>query len=233
MAKKSSKREKRHRDFASDRWRCQQLWLSKYGDHHRTTATIQKHIRLRNYLNISQDVVIDYEYFTDDNTANKKKKATAVVTVLDKAPTHNAQTNLSLLLLCQPCDLLEPSSPPSGLLATNEQVAPTPLASSSNLLVREIVSVKLAQMIDTVEKRNNNNLESYLMASYPRKYRSITSTADAPWMSSGKSSRQEQLKGSWQTKQHSNELTKYLQVLLGNDPKYGTLLLKTVLKSNK
>ena len=71
------------------------------------------------------------------------------------------------------------------------------------------------------------------MASYLCKYRSVTSTAGDHWMSLGQSNRQEQLKGSWQTKQHSNKLTKYLQVLSGNNPKYGSLLLKTVLKSNK
>ena len=44
MSKKSSSVAKQMRDYRHDRWRCQQLWQSKYGQNIQTTAIIRKHI---------------------------------------------------------------------------------------------------------------------------------------------------------------------------------------------
>ena len=57
----SQKRDMRFQDFATDRWKCQQLWLSKHGEKNCTSATVQKHVEITNYLNILQDVVLEYE----------------------------------------------------------------------------------------------------------------------------------------------------------------------------
>ena len=73
ISKKSSNVSKRLRHFKHDRWRCQQLWQSKYGDKTQTTATVRKHIWTQNYLNIKQDVKIDY---TSHQYKNIKKKET-------------------------------------------------------------------------------------------------------------------------------------------------------------
>ena len=60
MRKKSSRAPKRFRDILQ-RWSCQQLWLTKYGEDSRKDSTVQKHVRIRHYLNISQEVVLDYK----------------------------------------------------------------------------------------------------------------------------------------------------------------------------
>ena len=79
LGKKSSTKMKRSREFNSDRWKCQQLWQSKFGTEKRQVATVRKHVRVRNYLNIEQEVIINYqnEYNngdTNSNITNIKKK---------------------------------------------------------------------------------------------------------------------------------------------------------------
>ena len=97
MAKKSSKRKKQLCDYASDQWRCQQLWLSKYGDYHCTTAKIINHICVQNYLNISQDVVIDYKDFI--HNTNKKNK-TATIFFWTKLQQSTTLKQISLRSFC-------------------------------------------------------------------------------------------------------------------------------------
>ena len=58
MSKKSCRAPKRFRDI-SDRWKCQQLWLSKHAEDKQNKATVQRHFCVRNYLNIAQEVVLD------------------------------------------------------------------------------------------------------------------------------------------------------------------------------
>ena len=71
---------KRSREFNSDRWKCQQLWQSKFRTEKRQVATVRKHAWVRNYLNIEQEVIINYqnEYNNGDTNSDitnlKKKK---------------------------------------------------------------------------------------------------------------------------------------------------------------
>ena len=60
MSKKSSRGRKRFRDIC-ERWKCQQLWLSKHAEDKQHKSTVQKHFRVQNYLNIAQEVVLDYQ----------------------------------------------------------------------------------------------------------------------------------------------------------------------------
>ena len=80
MSKKSSREPKRFRDL-SDRWKCQQLWLSRHAEDKRSKTTVQKHFRVRNYLNIAQEVVLDCESLAESkhnsiNVVNNLSTAT-------------------------------------------------------------------------------------------------------------------------------------------------------------
>eukprot|EP00957_Ditylum_brightwellii_P032417 2456526-Ditylum_brightwellii.AAC.1 len=59
MMRKSSYKQKKFCHLHENN-RCKQLWLSKYGGNNRCTCTSQRHVRVRNYLNIVLDVKIVY-----------------------------------------------------------------------------------------------------------------------------------------------------------------------------
>ena len=59
ICKKSSKGQKRIRDYTTDRWKCQQLWLSTFGEANHTNATVRMHVRVQKKLNILQEAVIE------------------------------------------------------------------------------------------------------------------------------------------------------------------------------
>ena len=138
MRKKSSRAPKRFRDI-SQRWSCQQLWLTKYGEDSRKDSTVQKHVRIRHYLNISQEVVLDYKsislnYGNNSDSITKTSKTIAASTT------------------CH-------SNPPSKRLKRREDKSNTltndsgELHLSTNMLVREIVATKLDEMVKSVEER--------------------------------------------------------------------------------
>ena len=60
MSKKSSVGKKRFRDYHSDRWRCQQPWLSKYGQSTASQGKMRLFYRVRNYLGIETALVLDH-----------------------------------------------------------------------------------------------------------------------------------------------------------------------------
>ena len=60
----SNTRKKRKRNVDLDeRNRCKQYWLSTWNDDSRTTSKVQRHVTVRKYLGIAQDVIIDKTYF--------------------------------------------------------------------------------------------------------------------------------------------------------------------------
>ena len=60
----SHTRQKRKREVDLDeRNRCKQYWLSTWNDDSRTTSKVQRHVTVRKYLGIAQDVIIDKTYF--------------------------------------------------------------------------------------------------------------------------------------------------------------------------
>ena len=46
LTKKSSCKQKQSRHFKSDRWKCHQLWQSKFRDVNQTCAKVQMHVRI-------------------------------------------------------------------------------------------------------------------------------------------------------------------------------------------
>ena len=65
ICNKSSKGQKRIHDYTTDCWKCQQLWLSTFGEANCTNATVQMHVQVRNYLNILQEVVIEEKHLQE------------------------------------------------------------------------------------------------------------------------------------------------------------------------
>ena len=70
ILKKSSHKKKRYRDL-SERRRCQQPWSSEHNKAYKPTTTIQKFVRVRNYLKVDCDIEISNSYIND---ASKKLK---------------------------------------------------------------------------------------------------------------------------------------------------------------
>ena len=59
--RKSNIQVKQNQYYSSDCWKYYQLWQSKFGEANCTFATVQKYVCIINYLNIKQDVIINYE----------------------------------------------------------------------------------------------------------------------------------------------------------------------------
>ena len=146
MMKKSSRAPKRYRDI-SQRWNCQQLWLTKYGEHDRNASTVQKHVSVRNYLNISQEVVLDYKtlslnYGKIQITSQKTNTAIAASTMCHSHPPSKRQKR---------------REDKSNTL-TNDSRELVHL--STNMLVREIVATKLNEMVESVEEERKKKEET-------------------------------------------------------------------------
>ena len=103
LSKKSSRPNQRFRDFKSDRWKCQQLWLSKYGGSCYKGVTVKKHVRVRNYLHIAQEVVPEYRSEYSNKEASliilKKRKESAISNGQEKTtPTRYYSNQPSFVL---------------------------------------------------------------------------------------------------------------------------------------
>ena len=61
LSKKSSTKSKVFRN-CNDRYRCQQIWLSKYNNSSCRTTTVQMHTRVRRFIGLALDVDIVHEY---------------------------------------------------------------------------------------------------------------------------------------------------------------------------
>ena len=70
MLKKSSHKFKRFRDL-SERRRFQQPWYSAHNKPYKPTTTLQKFIRVRNYLKIHCDVEVETSYISDSSKKYK------------------------------------------------------------------------------------------------------------------------------------------------------------------
>ena len=70
LLKKSSHKLKRFRDL-SERRRCQQPWSSEHNNPYKPTTTIQKFVRVRNYLKIDSEIEITNSYFNDTRKKSK------------------------------------------------------------------------------------------------------------------------------------------------------------------
>ena len=74
IEQKISCKPKQSWHFNSDCWKCHQLWQSKFGYAKRTSLKLQMHVRICNFLHISEDVIIDY--------ANHKKEQQKLTTTI-------------------------------------------------------------------------------------------------------------------------------------------------------
>ena len=72
LLKKSSHKSKRYRDL-SERRRCQQPWSSEHNKPYKPTTTIQKFIRVRNYLKVHSDIEINNSYINDLTKKSKQQ----------------------------------------------------------------------------------------------------------------------------------------------------------------
>eukprot|EP00957_Ditylum_brightwellii_P089086 6783627-Ditylum_brightwellii.AAC.1 len=86
MRKSSCKQKKFCHYHESNR--CKQLCLSTYSDGFRCTSTIQRHVRVRNYLNIVLDVKIVY---TSEYSRNYKTQASGPPSGHDLSPAAAVQ----------------------------------------------------------------------------------------------------------------------------------------------
>ena len=182
LQKKSSAKPKRFRDYSSRR-KCRQLWLSKYGEKHRHSSTIHLHIRIRNYFNIKQNIVIDYtDYF-----CSPQKKQRIEATEANCYPTlqkrkaaednnHLNCNTYSTEQSCSKCAITSPIWNPDPALdslavpstsTTHLKLSPLPNYPDTVLLVREIVATKLDNMIKTLEQSKSviqtNNPDTVLL----------------------------------------------------------------------
>ena len=69
ILKKSSHKSKRFRDLSGHR-RCQQPWYSVHNKPYKPTTTLQKFIRVRNYLKIDCDIEIEDSFIDDSREKN-------------------------------------------------------------------------------------------------------------------------------------------------------------------
>ena len=226
------------------------------------------HVRVRNYLNISQDVVIEEKKLLERDHVvavinNNYNDSTATTDDCEKQATVKCTSALPSLK-----QIKAREEERNTLISINShQMHQQRL--SCDALVKEIVSTKLGEMILSVEERDKNSknrpsyppseqptnkqvapttvlstatqnsplpldvdklLDTFLKLLHPRNYKRTITEKFTPWSSSG---RKQVSASNWRTRRDLEQLTKYMQVVAGNDPDYCALLLNAFVNSNK
>jgi len=241
MQRKSSCKKKSFRHLSQSS-RCQQLWLSKHGADRSHTSTVQRHVKVRNYLNIALDVDLCYvsvynkESRPSDPPSGHGQSSAAYTQLtvptpvtpqasqsLPQPPAPQASQSLpqSTRVTPAPSPLSLPQStrvtPAPSPLSLPQPPAPQfkPISSPSPLSHQPPTTMP-------VPRPPPQDLDSYLQTRYPRKYDASQST----WTSCD-------FNTTWRTKQEVNDLSKYLQVVSGNNAAYCAHLLHSVLRNNE
>ena len=130
---------KRFRNL-SERRRCLQLWESKHNKESRTTATLLMHNKIRSYLKIGKDVIIDYTCVYENNKNNYPKK-TNITNTNDPSYSKNAANK----------------DHQQVILALNEQTHPPPFNTKQELNVMEKYNTFLLDIMPKKTKDVFNN----------------------------------------------------------------------------
>ena len=221
------------------------------------------HVRIRNFLHISQDVTIDYTNYhkkdqqkSDSNNIEifnlNAKKIKIVADSDEQAIESNCcpsqkqvrneeggkDNNRNNSHLQQGVFVLRPADPPSGQLSHDVAVPTPPTTSSSNiLLIREIVATKLNKMV-------NATVTASVVQEDKTKNITLDKYLQTTFLQKYKATKEDRLWSTsrfscnnsikhWQTKNDLADLSNFIRVLSGNNPVRAGYLLRDFLNNNK